>query len=384
MKKRNRIFALFLALVMLLTVTGCRQRIIEDPDADSVIDISTPVPSVQETPEITPEPTDSPEPEPTAQPEEPEESDDGGEAAENGDQKDGILIELDANRGECDVQSVTVQKGGTYGELPQAYRSGFTFTGWYAAKNGGSAVQSSDIVTESLTLYAHWAAREESELTLDPNGGRLKASETEMPVYVGEAYGDLPTPIREGYDFDGWFTEQDGGEMVEASDIFEGTEDITFYAHWTYNPFAYWTFVLTNTTQQIYICQQVSIYLEYDEDNVTTTWCSLISDTGSFNIAYQVSDTTVTDDWVLAKKPGCVVKCVGDMSAAASYYSAVADRFPGKKIAVVPAEAVYGSESQKLYYELCLAKFLYAEWYSDVDLEKAGTELGVSGSIYTG
>ena len=46
-------------------------------------------------------------------------------------------------------------------------------------------------------------------------------------------YGELPTPNRAGHDFDGWFTEKDGGTKVEASTVVTAAEPHTLYAHWT-------------------------------------------------------------------------------------------------------------------------------------------------------
>ena len=50
-------------------------------------------------------------------------------------------------------------------------------------------------------------------------------------AYYGRQLGTLPTPVRDNYEFLGWFTAPDGGERVTASDIM-GTEDMTVYAHW--------------------------------------------------------------------------------------------------------------------------------------------------------
>ena len=50
-------------------------------------------------------------------------------------------------------------------------------------------------------------------------------------AYYGRQLGTLPTPVRENYEFLGWFTAPDGGERVTASDIM-GTEDMMVYAHW--------------------------------------------------------------------------------------------------------------------------------------------------------
>lgn len=54
----------------------------------------------------------------------------------------------------------------------------------------------------------------------------------EKEVVVGENYGTLPTPIREGYIFEGWYTEKNDGikvteETIVQKDIFE------LFARWT-------------------------------------------------------------------------------------------------------------------------------------------------------
>ncbi|WP_455719571.1 InlB B-repeat-containing protein [Agathobacter sp.] len=71
-------------------------------------------------------------------------------------------------------------------------------------------------------------------VTFDSNGGNVTIRNKE--VIKGQAYGDLPTPEREGYTFAGWFTDATAGTQVTASNIVELTADQTLYAHWTQNP----------------------------------------------------------------------------------------------------------------------------------------------------
>ena len=54
-----------------------------------------------------------------------------------------------------------------------------------------------------------------------------------VTVTYGNAYGELPEPTREGYIFDGWFTEADGGELVERNTEVGSKTAHTLYAHWT-------------------------------------------------------------------------------------------------------------------------------------------------------
>ena len=72
------------------------------------------------------------------------------------------------------------------------------------------------------------------KVTLDPNGGTLSAGEGSIFVQPDSPYGTLPTPTRDSYRFDGWFTEKDGGTKVEESTVMTSREAHTLYAHWTF------------------------------------------------------------------------------------------------------------------------------------------------------
>ena len=49
----------------------------------------------------------------------------------------------------------------------------------------------------------------------------------------GDKYGNLPTPVRGGYKFDGWYTESVGGTKI-TSDMTVNS-DITLYPHWKHS-----------------------------------------------------------------------------------------------------------------------------------------------------
>lgn len=147
---------------------------------------------------------------------------------------DEVTITFDPNGGTLNAGDETkaVQHNGTYGEMPTPIRSGYHFDGWYTEKDGGTEVDANTSVAEkeAHTLYARWSEAKYN-ITLDPNGGNL-ANATKEVTY-NSPYGELPTPNRAGYDFDGWFTEKDGGTKVEASTVVTAAEPHTLYAHWT-------------------------------------------------------------------------------------------------------------------------------------------------------
>ena len=74
-------------------------------------------------------------------------------------------------------------------------------------------------------------------LTFDANGGTC--NETSREVANGTAIGELPTPTRDYYAFDGWYL-SDGTTKVTAATVFTSGTDQTIYAHWTLNGLSEW------------------------------------------------------------------------------------------------------------------------------------------------
>ena len=147
-------------------------------------------------------------------------------------------LTYNANGGSVSPASKTLNEGASYGNLPTPTRSGYTFDGWFTSASGGNKVSSSTIIKANTTIYAHWTKNETPAqvktytLTYNANGGSVSpASKT---LNEGASYGNLPTPTRSGYTFDGWFTEINGGSKVSANTLING--NITIYAHWTEIP----------------------------------------------------------------------------------------------------------------------------------------------------
>ena len=74
---------------------------------------------------------------------------------------------------------------------------------------------------------------DEVTITFDPNGGTLNAGDETKAVQHNGTYGEMPTPIRSGYHFDGWYTEKDGGTKVEETTIMSSRAAHTLYARWS-------------------------------------------------------------------------------------------------------------------------------------------------------
>lgn len=294
----------------------------------------------------------------------------------------GIRVSYDPNGGESPTLTTVVQPGGTYGPQPEATRHGHALAGWWTQPEGGEQVTADTplLSQEDHTLYAHWEKQAvTAKVTYDGNGGRVKTRESQLALGAGEAFGKMPTPLREGYTFLGWFTQAQGGEQVTGEALFSGA-DTTLYAQWEYDPVAFWRFTLENRVQQVYLCQQAPIYFETVTQGVTAQYSALLSDTGSLNIAENREDDHVTDEWVLAKKPSAVVKQVASFDEADQVRRAMKERFPDQEIILVDSH-VLDTWDVGAYTGLALAKHLYPDWFDDIDLDQVARELNITGTL---
>jgi uncharacterized repeat protein (TIGR02543 family) len=83
---------------------------------------------------------------------------------------------------------------------------------------------------ENVNYYPVWRINKYT-VSFNANGGNV--SSTSKVVVFNYSYGNLPTPTRTGYTFDGWFTAASGGTQITSSSIFTNAGNQTLYAHWT-------------------------------------------------------------------------------------------------------------------------------------------------------
>ena len=136
-------------------------------------------------------------------------------------------VTFDANDGTVSETTRKVKKDTTIGTLPEATRDEYAFDGWFTLANGGEEIDSSTVITQDSTYYAHWTKT--YTVTFDANDGTV--GETSRIVRIGTRIGTLPTPTRAGYYFEGWFTSAEGGDKIDENTVI--TSDKTYYAQWT-------------------------------------------------------------------------------------------------------------------------------------------------------
>lgn len=119
---------------------------------------------------------------------------------------------------------------------------GYDFLGWYDKEETGNPVTLIPTPSEGqkeITVYAHWQELPKYEITCDLNGGSCKDGSS-YPCTYSFYKGDwIPwdESISNGEKFFcGWYTEPEGGELVEYA-----TGEMTVYAHYKELPYKYWS-----------------------------------------------------------------------------------------------------------------------------------------------
>ena len=104
------------------------------------------------------------------------------------------------------------------------------YSNYFFADDANAHVEYKD--DQKLYLVSGAVARPIT-VTFDPNGGMLAEADKTKSLTTGETYGTLPVPSYAGYDFTGWYTEQNGGTEIKENTTVTVFGTQTLYAHWT-------------------------------------------------------------------------------------------------------------------------------------------------------
>ena len=116
--------------------------------------------------------------------------------------------------------------------IPTPTRTGYTFDGWYTEAEGKGSKLTSYVMNANTVFYANWLeVKNTVRISFDTQGGlSIDAQE----VTKGQQMS-LPTPVKDGYTFAGWYDQPDG-QGGNKIDTLSPNEDRTLYAHWTVTP----------------------------------------------------------------------------------------------------------------------------------------------------
>lgn len=233
-----------------------------------------------------------------------------------------VTITFDPNGGSVSLTTQVIEKGSDPRNLPIPTYSGYIFRGWVIDKIDPdfSGTTATGIVSENSAwgfdkdtiLYALWEKERNKTFSVTLDDGSVCSLIT---VTNGNSYGNLPTPSRVGYKFNGWYTQTSGGSQITSSTTVNLTGDQTLYAHWSkaeaqghWGPWSEWstTPIYASNTRQVetrIVTEQVKVsdgYTEYryvgyvTDDEKHDCWCAtyLRSRFGSANLQYSPWSTT--------------------------------------------------------------------------------------------
>ena len=155
-----------------------------------------------------------------------------------------------------DIDLYAKWSNGTLEDMPQPTRVGYDFGGWYTSKEYNTKIENGYTVTEDMTLYAKWIAKNYT-ITLDNNKASVEGT-TSLPVTFDKKIDNITAPIKiytvtldKGYevenreetkqakwDFKGYYTQPDGmgsryfdadGNINQAYTL---DSDLTLYAYY--------------------------------------------------------------------------------------------------------------------------------------------------------
>ena len=203
-----------------------------------------------------------------------------------------VTVVFELNGGEMsEATTVQVDKG-SYLQLPVPTHTGYTFLGWFVGEgvNAGQ-VTNATAITQDITITAHWKANNYTVSFVETGDNAI----ADVSVTYGQDCA-LPTPIRTGYTFLGWF---DGDNKVESG-TWNIARSVTLVARWQAR-----TYTVTFETgmdqeiepMEVTFGEQYTLPFPEPEHYTFMGWYNNYSEvglTGNWSIA---SDVTLVASW---------------------------------------------------------------------------------------
>ena len=132
-------------------------------------------------------------------------------------------------------QNITIIKTGAFPSVTATIYSmdvmiadrAFGYSSTLIANRGSSAEKYASTNSGITFKYIPYP----STVYFDANGGSVDTDHKSL--MSEELYGPLPTPVRNGYRFNGWFTAPNGGTQILPTTVVTTKTDSTLYASWS-------------------------------------------------------------------------------------------------------------------------------------------------------
>ena len=138
-------------------------------------------------------------------------------------------VTFDANGGEYPADKATMKYvvGREYWGIWKPTFDGHEFLGWYD-EQGNRVVNYTPVTEEtSRALTARWGGASQT-VTLDAKGGTC----TPESLTCSGTYKGLPKPTKDGYEFLGWFDDEEAGTRIQNGMAVSDAATLTLYARW--------------------------------------------------------------------------------------------------------------------------------------------------------
>ncbi len=134
-------------------------------------------------------------------------------------------VSYESNGGSA-VEQQSVKRGQKISFLATPVKEGYSFDGWYTDKALTKPFVKSSGINGNLKLYAKYKPIN-CTIWFETNGGNTINSFSVQ----GDTKVEVPTPVKEGYSFDGWYTDK---ELTKAFDNTANVkENLKLYAKWS-------------------------------------------------------------------------------------------------------------------------------------------------------
>lgn len=117
-------------------------------------------------------------------------------------------------------------------EIPATpVREGYVFLGWYQQDATAPTKLAEYVASDNVTFTAKWGQIYDVAFDANANGDTVTGMPSTQKVLETKA-ASVPTitPQRTGYDFDGWYTQAEGGTKYTFTEAV--SSNIILYAHW--------------------------------------------------------------------------------------------------------------------------------------------------------
>jgi uncharacterized repeat protein (TIGR02543 family) len=139
-------------------------------------------------------------------------------------------LTLDTNGG-TSISTLTLNYGSAI-NLSTTLKTGHSFQGWFTDIGLTQAFNLTNMPSNDLVLYAKWSINQYT-INFESNEGTSIASITGN---YGEVVSPIVDPTREGYTFNGWYSDANLTQLSNLPDYIP-SQNLTLYAKWTINQY---------------------------------------------------------------------------------------------------------------------------------------------------